>query len=163
MLIKHLKSSPVFRYSGRSEQLTSLEFKWSKTVCSSNGLLFKPCFEQRTNTVGARIPNMFGFWMVAGIQNSNGIRNSNGRPCLLFFVSLGRFLNTYNFSFHIKRLRLTTKWPPFCLFGFRMVRTIGKPNFLPFKHRTFLRSDFECRSDFRGWFSSPHCSSLFKW
>ena len=33
-----------------SEEQTSLAFKWSKTVCLLNGLLFKPCLGQPTNS-----------------------------------------------------------------------------------------------------------------
>ena len=34
-----------FKVQWGSEQRTSLVFNWSKTICLSNGLLFKPCLE----------------------------------------------------------------------------------------------------------------------
>ena len=43
------KLESVKQYSGDLNSTISV-FKWSKTVCSSTGPLFKPCLEKQTNS-----------------------------------------------------------------------------------------------------------------
>ena len=60
---QHLSESLQLQVHWGSEQQTNSLFKWSKTVCSLNGPLFKPCLEKRTNS------KKFGNQMAFGFRN----------------------------------------------------------------------------------------------